>query len=133
MTTVLTKGDGSSVTFQNSELLTILNGLEAADNTHTEAAGIAYIRVAANRLLILDVTPTLGRRLLEIYTVSHESTNAFGLRWTSSNIDYDTQGAVDAAGFSGTTVASLASIHAATLFNVSGNGVYLSPCLRLVP
>ena len=60
MTTVLTKGDGTSVTLTNSSLLAILNGLEASDNTHTEASGVAYIRVAANRLLILDVTPTLG-------------------------------------------------------------------------
>ena len=125
MTTVLTKSDGSSQTFQNSELLTILNGLEAANNTHTEAAGVAYIRVAPNRLLLLDVTSTLGRRLLEIYNVSYESTNAFGLKWTASNVDYDTQGAVNAAGF-GTTVITLASINAATLYNISGDGVYLA-------
>ena len=125
MTTVLTKSDGSSQTFQNSELLTILNGLEAANNTHTEASGVAYIRVAPNRLLLLDVTSTLGRRLLEIYNVSYESTNAFGLKWTASNVDYDTQGAVNAAGF-GTTVITLASINAATLYNISGDGVYLA-------
>ena len=86
---------------------------------------MAYIRVGPNRLLLLDVTPTLGRRLLEIYSVSYESTNAFGLKWTASNVDYDTQGAVNAAG-SGTTVTTLANINAATLYNVSGDGVYLA-------
>jgi len=125
MITVLTKGDGSSQTFQNSELLAILNSLEAANNTHTEASGVAYIRVGPNRLLLLDVNTTLGRRLLEIYSVSYESTNAFGLKWTSSNVDYDTQGAVNAAGF-GTVVSTLASINAAKLFNIQGDGVYLA-------
>ena len=124
--TVLVKGDGTSQTFQNSSLLTILNGLESSGNTHTESLGIAYIRVAPNRLLLLDVNTTLGRRLLEIFLVSYESSHAFGLRWTSNNIDYDTQGAVDAAGFSGLTVTSLANINAATLYNVTGDGVYLT-------
>ena len=80
MTTVLTKGDGSAQTFQNSELLVILNGLEAAGNSHSEAVGVAYTRVGPNRLLLLDVNTTLGRRLLEIYQVTYNSTNAFGLQ-----------------------------------------------------
>ena len=47
------------------------------------------IEVAPNRILLLDVATTLGRRMLEVYQVSYESTNAFGLKWTSSNIDYN--------------------------------------------
>ena len=107
MTTVLTKGDGSSQTFQNNSLLAILNGLEAAGNTHTEALGIAYVRVSSNRILLLDANTTLGRRLIELFTISWDVSQPFGLKWSSNNVDHDTQQAVNAAGFSGTTVLSL--------------------------
>ena len=117
MTTVLSRGDGSSQTWQNTELITVLNNLETANNTHTETNGIAYVRVSAGRLLILDVNTLWGRKLLEIFGIGYDSTNPFGLKFTANNIDYDIDGALTAVGYSNFVfVSALSAINAATYY-----------------
>ena len=123
-TTVLARGDGSSTTYLNTELGTILVGLESSNNSHVEGSGVAFRRLSAGRLLLHDVSTTLGRKLLEMFSVTWDNTEAFELKWTSSNVDMSTQQAVLAAGFS-TTVNTLANIHANTYF-VSGADQYLT-------
>ena len=126
MSTVLARGDGSSTTYLNTELSAILVGLEASNNLQVEQSGVALRRLSANRLLLHDVNTTLGRKLLEIFSVVYDVTFTYGLRWSSSNVDYSTQGAVSSAGHGGTTVINLASIHAATFF-VSFPDTYILP------
>ena len=116
MSTVLALSNGSSATYLNTELGTILLGLEASNNSGIEQSGVAFRRLSANRILLHDVSSVLGRKLFEMFTVVWDNTEAFELKWNSSNIDYSTQNAVNAAGFSGTTVTTLANIHAATYF-----------------
>ena len=116
MSTLLARGDGSSTTYLNTELSAILVGLEASNNLHVEQSGVAFRRLSANRPLLHDVNSTLGRKLLETFSVVYDVTFTYGLRWSSSNVDYSTQGAVSAAGHGGTTVINLASIHASTFF-----------------
>ena len=69
MNTVLARSDGSSTTYLNTELSQILVGLEASNNSHVEASGVAFRRLSAGRLLLHDVNSTLGRKLLEMFSV----------------------------------------------------------------
>ena len=116
MSTVLARSDGTSTSFPNTQLGAILTSLEAAGNSYVEASGVAFRRLSANRLLLHDVNSTLGRKLLEMFTASYDSSQPFELAWSASGGTYDTQGAVNAAGFSGITVTVLANIHANTYF-----------------
>ena len=126
MSTVLARSDGSSTTYLNTELSAILVGLEASNNLHVEQSGVAFRRLSANRLLLHDVNSTLGRKLLETFSVVYDVTFTYGLRWSSNNVDMSTQAAVSAAGHGGTTVINLASIHATTFF-VSFPDTYILP------
>ena len=54
MTILLLKSDGSTRTFTTQELATILVSLEASNATSQTTSGITFVRIAANRLLIMD-------------------------------------------------------------------------------
>ena len=126
MTTVLSRADGSSVTYQNTELATIITGLEASNNQHLIASGVAFVRIGTGRLLMLDVDTLHNRKLLETYAIHYDSTFAYNLKFTSSNMDFSLDNALDGVGYSNLTpVASLASMFAA-LYEVAANQNYLT-------
>ena len=87
MTTVLTRGNGTSITYQNTELSATLAALETSNFQHITTNGIAFIRFHPGRLLILDVNTLWGRRLQEMYAITFDQTNVFNLKFTASNID----------------------------------------------
>ena len=114
MTTVLSRGNATSITYQNTELSSILVSLEGSNNQHSVTNGVAFIRVSAGRMLLLDVNTLWGRRLVEIYAITFDQTNMFGMKFTSSNIDHTLDQALAGIGYSNMTpVSSLAAINAA--------------------
>ena len=58
MTTLLSKSNGTTETFQNTDLAAILTSLGASDNTFQEANGVAFVRINPLKLLLLDVDGT---------------------------------------------------------------------------
>ena len=79
MSTTLSRSTGSSGTYTHVELANILVGLEAANNTHQVASGVAFIRIGALQLLLLDVDALHNRKLLETYA------NHYRTRFTSNS------------------------------------------------
>ena len=60
MSTVLVKGNGTSTTFQNTELNSILNNLETSSSQHSVTNSVAFVRLSAGRLLLLDTDTVLS-------------------------------------------------------------------------
>ena len=80
MTTILSRANGSAVTYQDSELAAIATGLEASNNQHQIASGIAFIKTGVGRLLILDVDALHNRKLVELYAIHYNGGNSFNLK-----------------------------------------------------
>ena len=121
----LSRADGSSVTYEETELAAISTGLEASNNQHSVANGIAFIRTGTGRLLILDVDALHNRKLLETYAIHYDGTFLYNLKFTSSNVEFPLDAALDGVGFSNLTpISSLASIFAAQ-YAVAANQQYL--------
>ena len=91
MTTILSRGNGTSITYQNVELITILNNLETSNSQHSESNGVAFARVSLGRLLILDVDTLWCRRILEIYAITYDASNAFGLQTDCQQHRYESE------------------------------------------
>ena len=125
MSVTLSRQSGSA-TYTNQELAALITSLEASNNQHTVASGVAFYRISALRMLILDVDALHNRKLVETYAITHDSTNPFELKFTSSNIDMNLDQALNGVGFSNLTpVASLAAINAA-LYVASATDQYLA-------
>ena len=62
MSIVLSRVDGSSLTYTDVELATILTQLQAGNNQHLVVSGVAFIRLAAMRLLLLDTNALHNRK-----------------------------------------------------------------------
>ena len=89
MTTILLqKGDGSTRTFTGGELASILLSLEASDVTSQTTAGISFVRIGVGRLLLLDDNVLHNRKILELMSISYDSSNPFSLKLSSSNLDF---------------------------------------------
>ena len=125
MSVTLSRQSGSA-TYTNQELAALITSLEASNNQHTVASGVAFYRISALRMLILDVDALHNRKLVETYAIHHDSTNPFELKFTSSNIDMNLDQALNGVGFSNLTpVTSLAAINAA-LYVASATDQYLA-------
>ena len=98
-TTVLLRGNDTSVTYQNTGLSSILASLEAVKSQHIEVNGIGFVRIGAGRLLLMDLDTTWCRSLLEVYSITHDLTNNFELKFIAANVDFDLDGALNSAGY----------------------------------
>ena len=87
MSVTLSRQSGSA-TYTTQELAALITSLEASNNQHTVASGVAFYRISALRMLILDVDALHNRKLVETYAIHHDSTQPFELKFTSSNIDF---------------------------------------------
>jgi len=113
--TVLSRANGSSITYTAVELASLLTTLEASNNTHTVASGVAFVRIGPLQLLLLDVDALSCRKLFETYAIHYDATNAFNLKFSAANINFNLDGALSAVWYNGLTpVTQLSSIHAAT-------------------
>ena len=112
MTILLLKSDGSTRTFTTQELATILVSLEASNATSQTTSGITFVRIAANRLLIMDDNVLHNRKIIELMAIAYDSSNPFSLKFTSNNIDFTLDQALSSVGFAGLTpVANLANVN----------------------
>ena len=120
--TVLSRVDGSSLTYTDVELATILTQLQAGNNQHLVVSSVAFIRLAAMRLLLLDTNALHNRKLIETFAIHYDATNAYNLKFTAANIDFDLNSAFDSVGYNTITpVTSLANIFAATFFQADSS------------
>ena len=83
MSVTLSRSSGASATYTNQELAALITSLEASNNQHVVASGVAFYRISALRMLILDVDALHNRKLVETYAITHDSTNPFELKFTS--------------------------------------------------
>ena len=125
MSITLSRANNTSTTYTTIELASLITSLEASNSQHVVANGIAFYRISALRMLILDVDALHNRRLVETYAIQHDATTPYNVSFTSNNITFNLDDALDAVGHSNLTpVASLSSIFVA-VYEVASSSQYL--------
>ena len=108
----LTLHDGSVASFTAAELAQTLTRL--TNTSQSYCLGIqdtAHVRVGPN-LLVMDVGWLVGRKLIEGYGISYESTFPFGLRFTLGTSHYTLNQALAGAGYVGEpSITDLAQVY----------------------
>ena len=74
MSITLSRANNTSTTYTTVELASLITSLEASNSQHVVANGIAFYRISALRMLILDVDALHNRRLVETYAIQHDAT-----------------------------------------------------------
>ena len=104
--------DGSVVSFTAAELDVTLTRFTNTNQSY--CLGIqdtAHVRVGPN-LLVMDVGWVVGRKLIEAYSISYESTFPFGIRFTLGQSHYTLNQALAGAGYVGQpTITALAQVY----------------------
>ena len=85
MTTVLSRANGSSITYTNVELASLLTTLEAGNNISSIASGVAFVRIGPLQSLLMDVDALPCRKLFETYAIHYDATNSFNLKFSLFN------------------------------------------------
>ena len=108
----LTLHDGSVVSFTNAELASTLTRLTNTNQSYCLGVqDTAHVRVGPN-LLVMDVGWITGRKLIEAYSISYDSTFPFTLRFTLGQSHYNINQALAGAGYVGvSSVSSLSQVY----------------------
>ena len=123
---ILSRANGTSKSFTSAELAGTLVNLELSNNQHFTADDIAFVRLSATRLLLMDTLGLHARRALEQYTFHFDNTMPHDLRLHSGNLEFNLNDGLDAIGFSALTpVAALANVNMA-LFTSAASEQYLA-------
>ena len=107
----LTLHDGSVVSFTAAELAQTLTRLTNTNQSYCLGTqDTAHVRVGPN-LLVMDVGWLVGRKLIEGYAISYDSTFPFGLRFTLGQSHYTLNQALAGAGYVGEATPTLAQVY----------------------
>jgi len=108
----LTLHDGSVASFTAAELAQTLTRLTNTNQSYCLGTqDTAHVRVGPN-LLVMDVAWTVGRKLIEGYGISYDSTFPFGLRFSLGTSHYTLNQALCGAGYVGVpSVTDLAQVY----------------------
>ena len=69
MSTVLSRGNGSSSSWTTQELNAIIVALEGSNSASKELNGVAFVRISQSRILLIDTNTNWGRKLYDIFLV----------------------------------------------------------------
>ena len=127
----LTLHDGSTLSFTDAELSAIWTRLEAQNQSYClGASDTARVKVGPS-LLIMDVGWITGRKLIEMYGITYDSTFPFGLKFTVGQGTYTLNQALAGAGYVGLqTITALSQVY--MLMYISAAQVYLASTSNLV-
>ena len=107
----VTLHDGAVVSYTAAELAQTLTRLTNTNQSYCLGTqDTAHVRVGPN-LLVMDVGWVVGRKLIEGYAISYDSTFPFGLRFTLGQSHYTLNQALAGAGYVGEANPTLAQVY----------------------
>ena len=102
---ILILHDGRSLEFTDTELGQTLARLEALNQSYClGASDTAHVR-AGTSLLVMDVGWSIGRKLIEGYAISGDTSFPYGLRFTLGQTHYTLEQALAGSGYVGDVTA----------------------------
>ena len=122
MTYTLIKADGTSHSWTAQDLSAILARMIAAEQAVCVGAeGVAMMN-ARDGLLLVDAEWVIGRRLTELFTAEARSGQPYGVGFLANSTVFSVHAALEACGYSGVPVSSLAAVH--MVFYDAGSSKY---------